>query len=716
MRSGRSDLDKLFNPGSVTVIGASAKEGSIGFSLIQNLQASGYAGEIFPVNHKYDDILGIRCYRTLEELPHPADLTVVAVPAEAVNGVVETACLAGARMFIIISSGFDEVGRHDLTHELLAVLKKHGARALGPNVFGVFCAKSSMNATFGPPQIRKGNVGLISQSGALGVALMGKSVTDSIGLSAVVSVGNEADISEGEALEYLGNDEGTEVIFMYMEGCREGRLFLDVASRVSRKKPIIIIKSGSSSRGALAAASHTGSLAGSDRVFSAAIRQAGVIRANDLTDAFNWTRALANLPLPEKTGTVIVTNGGGVGVMASDSAERHDVILNDDLEMLERIFRPTMPKFGSSKNPIDVTGQARNEEYGLALRASLEEDTIPSVVGLYCTPATMDVTRFAETAIKSTGELTGKKPFVFSIIGGSGVAEAINMLNAHNIPCYATPDEAMSSMGVLYRRWRWLGKEPAEPEKFDIDLGRIREIIDAAHGRNQSQLLESDCAEILRIAGLDFPKTAVAHSLNEALESAEKIGYPVVMKILSEDIIHKTEYGCVRLDLEDADEVRVAYETIMAEARRHFPKARIEGVTVTEMVKDATEMILGFSVDPSFGPVIMFGMGGIYVEVLKDVSFRVAPISRQECESMVKEINSYPVLAGARGKAFRDIPKAVDAISRISFIAANVSDILELDINPLMVMAKGHGCKVVDSRMTIRKNNINTVPDRGVHP
>jgi acetyl coenzyme A synthetase (ADP forming)-like protein len=706
-----SSLDTLFNPRSIAVIGASTREASIGYSLVQNLQCSGYAGEIFPVNQKYDEVLGIRCYKSLEDIPHPADLTIVAVPAEAVNSVVDGACKAGARMFIIISSGFDEVGRHDLTHELLAVLKKHGARALGPNVFGVFSAKACMNATFGPPDIRKGNVGLISQSGALGVALMGKSVSDSIGLSAVVSVGNEADISEGEALEYLGNDDATKVIFMYMEGCREGRLFLDVASRVSRKKPIIIIKSGSSSRGALAAASHTGSLAGSDRVFSAAIKQAGVIRANDLTDAFNWTRALANLPIPEKTGTVIVTNGGGVGVMAADSAERHNVALNGDLEMLERVFRPTMPQFGSSKNPIDVTGQARNEEYGMALKAALEEESIPSVVGLYCTPATMDVMRFAETAIQSTDMLTGKKPLVFAIIGGGCVSKAIGMLNEHNIPCYETPDEAMSSMGVLYKRLRWLQKEPGVPEGFDMNLGKIRAIIEAANSRNQSQLLESDCAEILRLAGLEFPKTEIARTMNEATEAAKRIGYPVVMKVLSEDIIHKTEYGCVKLDLEDDREVSVAYETIMAEARRHFPRARIEGVTVTEMVTDATEMILGFSEDASFGPVLMFGMGGIYVEVLKDVSFRVAPISRQECEAMVKEINSYPILMGARGKAVRDIPKAVDAISRVSYLASHTKDILELDINPLMVLAKGKGCKVVDSRMTIRKTN-NKVQDK----
>jgi len=284
------------------------------------------------------------------------------------------------------------------------------------------------------------------------------------------------------------------------------------------------------------------------------------------------------------------------------------------------------------------------------------------------------------------------------------------MVNDSGIPCYETPDEAVSAMGVLYDRAHWLREERGVPESFDMDIGAICSIIQNAQDRGQTQLLESDCADILRLAGLDFPQVEIARSIKEAVEVADRIGYPVVMKILSPQIVHKTEYGCVKLNLEDEREVRVAYETIMANARHHFPRAKLEGVTITEMITDATEMILGFSHDPSFGPVLMFGMGGIYVEVLKDVSFRVAPISRQECGNMVKEIASYPILAGARGKAIRDIPKVIDAIARISYLAVNTQDILELDINPLMVLATGKGCKVVDSRMTIRKKFNNKMP------
>lgn len=695
-------LKNLFNPESVAIIGASAIEDSIGYDLVHNLKLSNFRGEILPINPKYETILGDRCYKSIGELPHPPDLTIIAVPAVIVSKVVEDACKHGARMFVVISSGFKEVGRFDLENELVSVLKRYGARALGPNIFGVYSASSEMNATFGPPNVKPGNVGLISQSGALGIALMGKSVTENIGLSAVISMGNEADISEREALAYLGNDECTEAIFIYMEGCKNGREFMELASEVSKTKPIIIIKSGSSERGALAAASHTGSLAGSDKVFDAAIRQAGVLRAPTLNDAFSWLRILADMPLPKMEGTVILTNGGGVGVMATDSAEKYGVTLLDDPIMLEKVFRHSMPEFGSTKNPVDITGQGRNEQYGISLEAALMEESIPSVVGLYCTQATMDVSAFACTVANVVEKWKGRKPLSFSIIGGIGVSGAIKLLNDHSIPSFDTPDQAMSAMGAIYDRWRWLNTDFGVPEDFDMDLAAIQDIITKAQENGLTQLLESDCARILRMAGLDFPNTGPAENLEEALALADQIGYPVVLKVLSPDIIHKTEYNCVKLDLEDEQELRVAYEGIMAEAKHHFPQARIYGVTVTEMINDAMETIVGFSIDQSFGPVLMFGMGGIYVEVLKDVSFRVAPISRSEAMKMVKGIASYPILAGARGKKIRDVRSIIDAISRISYLSGHTDDILELDINPLMVLENGKGCKVVDSRMTIR--------------
>jgi len=695
-------LEKLFNPESVAIIGASTIKDSIGYDIVHNLKLSNYRGDIYPINPKYETVLGDKCYPSIGDLPYPPDLTVIAVPAAIVNKVIEEACEHGARMFVIISSGFGEVGRHDLENELRAILKRHGARALGPNVFGIYSASAEMNATFGPPNVKPGNVGLISQSGALGVALMGKSVTENIGLSAVISIGNEADITEREALAYLGNDERTHVIFIYMEGCKDGRHFMELAAEVSKRKPIIIIKSGSSARGALAAASHTGSLAGSDKVFGAAIKQAGALRADSLDDAFAWIRILADMPLPAQEGTVILTNGGGVGVIATDSAEKYGVPLLDNPNLLEEVFRPSMPQYGSTKNPIDITGQGRTEQYGISLEAALKEESIPSVVGLYCTQATMDVSAFAATVANVVEKWKGSKPLAFSLIGGIGVDEAIKLLNDHSIPCFDSPDLAMSAMGALYERWRWLNTDFGSPEEFDIDMAAVHDIIENSQNRGLTQLVESDCAEILRLTGLDFPETRVARNLSEALGMAGEIGYPVVLKILSPDIIHKTEFGCVRLDLEDEHELTVAYESIMAEVRRRMPRARIYGVSVTEMVTDAMETIIGFSVDQSFGPILMFGMGGIYVEVLKDVSFRVAPISRLESMRMVKDIASYPILAGARGKEMRDMNAIIDAISRLSYLAMRTKDILELDINPLMVLGKGKGCKVVDSRITIK--------------
>ncbi|MCK5038269.1 MAG: acetate--CoA ligase family protein [Thermoplasmata archaeon] len=697
-----TQMEKMFAPRSVAIIGASDRDGSIGHSLVKNLVNGGFEGDVFPINPRYPEVFGKKCYGSIKDIPIVPDLTLLAVPAEVSNATIKEACEHGCRMFINIASGFAEVGRRDLEWDMKETLAEYGARMLGPNVFGVYSAKASMNATFGPSVVKPGNVGLISQSGALGVALMGKTVTEGIGLSAVVSIGNKADISECEALEYLGHDDITEVIFLYLEGAKDGRRLMDIAKKVSKKKPIIAIKSGSSEKGALAAASHTGSLAGSDKIFTAALEQAGVLRALNLEDGFGWLRAMADLPIPEAEGMVIVTNGGGIGVISSDSAERYRVRMLDDTEMLEELFRPTMPSYGSTKNPIDITGQGQNKEYEMALDIALEDDRIPAIVGLYCQTATGDPTEIAEAAISSIKKSKKKKPIVFSMVGGKGIAESIAELNLAGIPSYASPDGAMSAMGALYKRYRRLKVEDEEPEDFQMDLEKIKSIIKNTWDKGMSNLTEDDCNLILKEAGLTFPSSAVAKNLEEAKKVANEIGYPVVMKILSPDILHKTEFGGVRLDLEDDEELEIAYESIMATVRNRFDKARINGVMITSMIKDATEMILGFSQDPSFGPVIMFGMGGIYVEILQDVAFRVAPISRKEIMGMIREISSYPILAGARGKNLRDIEALADAISRISYLSNHVPEIVELDINPLMAMDQGKGCLVVDSRMTIR--------------
>ncbi len=698
----KTQMDKLFAPSTVAVIGASGREGSIGYILVKNIVDGGFEGEVYPINPKYETVFDKKCYKSISQLPCVPDLTLLAVPAEVSNDTIREACEFGARMFINIASGFAEVGRRDLELDMKDILAEYGARMLGPNVFGVYSAKASMNATFGPSVVKPGNVGLISQSGALGVALMGKTVTEGIGLSAVVSLGNKADISECEALEYLGADDITDVIFLYLEGSKDGRRLMDIAKKVSKKKPIIAIKSGSSERGALAAASHTGSLAGSDKVFSAALEQAGVLRALSLEDGFGWLRAMADVPIPEVEGVVIITNGGGIGVISSDSAERYGVRMLDDSEMLEELFRPTMPSYGSTKNPIDITGQGLNKEYEMALDIALEDDRIPAIVGLYCQTATGNPLEIADAAISSIKKSGKMKPIVFSMVGGKGIAESLVKLNYAGIPSYTSPDGAMSAMGALYKRFRQLKRVEEEPEVFDMDIAMIKGIIKKTWDAGMSNLMEDDCNRILKEAGLKFPKSAVAKNLGEALEVAGEIGYPVAMKILSPDILHKTEFGGVRLDLEDEEELKIAYESIMASVRNRFDKARVNGVIITEMINDATEMILGFSQDPSFGPVIMFGMGGIYVEILKDVSFRVAPVSRNEVTGMIREISTYPILAGARGKNMRDIEALADAVSRISYLSVHVPEIVELDINPLMALDQGKGCVVVDSRMTIR--------------
>ncbi|HIC95831.1 TPA: CoA-binding protein, partial [Candidatus Bipolaricaulota bacterium] len=475
------------------------------------------------------------------------------------------------------------------------------------------------------------------------------------------------------------------------------------ARRVVRVKPIIAIKAGRSLKGARAAASHTGSLAGSDAVFSAAFEQAGILRAGSADEAFGWARALVALPLPQGRNTVIITNGGGIGVLATDAAEEQGLHLLDDLSLLERLFSPAIPEYGSLRNPIDLTGMATPREYRLALRAALDEERIHSIVLLYSMGAEQDPREFARAIIS---EYKKEKPLVVAMLGGAETAEAVRELNRARISAYEEPEEAVRALAALYR-WREYRERPArerEP-KLEVDWAGIREIIAGAREEGRLQLLEPEAKEILKILGLDTPRFRVAHSLKGVIAAAEEIGYPVVLKVISEEIIHKTEAGGIRLDLKSREEVEAAYKAMIAAVRRSHPQAPLRGVLVTEMAEDGTEVIIGASRDPSFGPILMFGLGGIYVEVLQDVVFRVAPLSRREAREMIEQIKAAALLRGVRGEPRKDPEALAEALYHVGMLVTEVSEISELDINPLRVMPEGKGCLVLDARMTITLGN-----------
>jgi acetyltransferase len=696
------DIQFLFEPRTVAVIGASHDPNKIGYKIVQNIVANGYTGKVYPVNPKGGEILGLPVSPTVRDIPEEIDVALIVVPAKAVFETVQQCASHGVKFAPIISSGFSEIGNLEEERKIVAYARAHGMRVLGPNIFGLYSVTPSLNATFGPREIPKGNVAIVTQSGALGVAMIGKAAVERMGLSAIISVGNKADIDEADLLEYLVPHSSTRVILMYIEGVKNGERLVRTLARASKEKPIVVIKAGRSKRGAVAAASHTGSLAGAAEVFDALMRQCGVLRAESIKEAFNWCKFLAISALPAGEETVIITNGGGIGVIATDACERYSVTLYDDLQILEKIFAPVTPEFGSTKNPIDLTGQATADHYDRALEAARLSETIHAVLALSCETALFDVTSFAPMIERSFRAFQqAKKPIVFSALGGEKTEQLTQTLRHQGVPIFADVTEAVSCLGALYEHDRYRRKPQEIPESLQIDADSLHRVIEGARRERRGFLLAHEAQELLRLAHIPVPQSALARTLDEAVRYAQEIGYPVVLKVVSRDILHKSDVGGVALDLDNAQEVSDAYSAILHNCRTHQPNAIIDGVEVAQQVQPGTQIIIGTRRDPSFGPILMVGLGGIYVEVMKDVSFRALPISRQEAFDMLKELKSYPVLLGVRGEEQRDIETIVDVMVRVGALLQACKEIADIEINPLIVYERGQGGIAVDARVLL---------------
>ncbi|HHC18855.1 MAG TPA: CoA-binding protein, partial [Euryarchaeota archaeon] len=518
-----------------------------------------------------------------------------------------------------------------------------------------------------------------------------------------ISIGNMADLNFSDFVEYLKDDNETKVITLYIEGVKDGRRFLEVSSETSKVKPIVALKAGLSQRGAAAAMSHTGSLAGSANVYKAAFKQAGIIMAEDLTDMFVKSNALALSPRMKGDNWVIITNGGGVGVLSTDAGEKYGIPLPDIPEELKNEFRKCMPEFGSPKNPVDLTGMATEKEYKEALKIALESDYIDGIVVLYCHTAHTDPLEIAKAVKEAIDESGGmKKPVIVSFIGGKEVYQALDWLKENKIPAYDAPELAVKALATIRHYTKWTERpliKPTPPE--DIDREKARKIIEKALSEGREWLFEDEAKELLAAYGVRVTRVAVAKSEDEAVEYAKKIGFPVVLKIVSPDVVHKSDVGGVKVDIKNEEEVRKAYNEIIENVKKHVPNARIEGILIQEMAPWGTEVIVGSTRDPQFGPTIMFGLGGIFVEILKDVTFRVAPIGADEAKEMVKEIRGYPIIAGARGHEPLDINALTDAIVRISWLVYENPEIAELDANPIFLYKEG--LMIADARVRVKR-------------
>jgi acetyl coenzyme A synthetase (ADP forming)-like protein len=697
--SPAASVHALFAPRSVVVIGASANPAKIGHQILENIVTGGYAGDIYAVNPKEGEICGVRTHSSVATIDEDLDVAVIAIPAPLVLSAVEQCGRRNVKHVVVVTSGFSEVGNIEGERQIVSVARAHGMRVLGPNVFGIYSAASSLNATFGPARILPGRVAIVTQSGALGIAMIGKTAVESLGLSALVSVGNKSDLDEADLLEYLVQDSVTRVILLYMEGVTSGDRLVSTLERVTREKPVVLIKSGRSKRGAMAAASHTGSLAGSDEVFDDIMRQCGVLRAESVSEAFRWVRFLSSAPSPAGRDAVIVTNGGGLGVLATDACETYGVALYDDQQALNEAFADSMPNFGSAKNPVDLTGQATVEDYARSLDVALEHPRMSAVIALYCETGLFDGDRFDALLRQVHEGYRGRKPVVFSLFGGEQIESTIYALRREGIPVFEDVYEAVSSLGALYRSCQRLNSTEETPGADDIDVASIREILEHVGSEGRGFLLAQEAARVAGCLGLQTPRSIVASDLAEAIRAAERIGYPVVLKIVSRDIVHKSDAGGVALDLQDENELIDAYQAILRSCQRYRPDAALAGVEVAEMVRPGVETIVGARQDPSFGPVVMFGLGGIYVEVMKDVAFRAAPIGFQTASELIADVRSYPLLLGVRGESRRDIDETARVLVRLSHLIAQCREITDIEINPLVVYDHGQGVTAADVRI-----------------
>jgi acetyl coenzyme A synthetase (ADP forming)-like protein len=694
-------LESFFNPQSVAVVGASRDPEKLGYAVLANLKDGGYSGKLYPINPKTDEILGLTAYPSVLDIPDPVDLAVVVIPYKFVPAVLEQCGQKGVPAVVVISAGFREAGREGLEREreLIEIAKNHSMRLIGPNCLGVIDTATPLNASFAAGMPPGGPIAFMSQSGALGTAVLDIAMAGRIGFSKFVSLGNKADVSEIDLLEAWGDDPDSNVILIYVEGVPDGQKFIEVARQVTRHKPVVAIKSGVTASGSRAVSSHTGSLAGSEAAYKAAFRQAGVIRAASMEAVFDYARAFAYQPLLQGDRIGIVTNAGGPGILATDALEHAGLEIPRLSRETVEALTDHLPGAASAANPVDVLGDAMADRYQHAIRLVLND---PNVDGMIVVVTPQAMTEIEETA-HAVGKMSQEsdKPVLACFMGEARIEAGVDLLWQYGVPNYPFPERAAAALAAMSAYRREQERPIFEVEPCETCIPRVRELFDQVRSEGRVSIGDAEARTVLESYGFTIPKSHLAETPEEAVNFADEIGYPVVLKLASPDILHKTDVGGVKLNLQSPDDVRDAFDLIVYRAGRYVPGARIWGCLVQQMVPVGREVLLGMSRDPQFGPLVAFGLGGIYVEALKDVSFRVAPFSHREADEMIREIRSYALLEGVRGEPPADHEAMVDALLRISQLVTDFPEIVELDINPLMVFEEGRGAMAIDMRLVL---------------
>lgn len=696
----KRNLDGLLFPRSVAVVGASATPGKVGHALFANVAS--FPGPVYAVNPKYREIMGRPCVPAISALPEPVDLAVIVIPAEGVVEALRECGKQGIKNAVVISAGFKECGAEGAKREqeLVRVAEEYGLNVLGPNVLGIISTRAGLNATFAPRGALPGHIAFMSQSGAFCTSVLDWAWKEKLGFSHFVSLGNKAVLDECDFLQAFAEDPETRVIVAYLEGIQDGPRFMAIAREVTREKPIVVLKAGRAEAGARAVSSHTGTMAGADHAYDAAFRQCGVIRARTVEELFDFAYILARQPFPKGRKIGIVTNAGGAGVMAADAAEWEGLTVARLREETLKALAEKVPEEAAIHNPVDVVGHATLEQYTAALELVMADPGVDLGVAL---SAPHPILRFSDLAhAVSKVQMHFGKPMAVSFMAGELGEEAEEILRRAGIPSFFDPARAVRALAVLAKYAEIRAKPRQEAPKLPADHEKVRKILAEARAKGRIRL-GLEAAEILSAYGIPFARGGLAKNAEEAGRIAQELGTTVALKIVSPEITHKTEVGGVRLNVSPKEADRVAWE-LLNSVRHRFPEAEIAGVYVQEMLPPGREVILGMVRDPTFGPLLMFGLGGIYVEVLRDVAFAVAPLSRGEAEELVDLICGKKLLYGVRGQPPVDLPGLLDMILRVGQLATESPEILELDLNPIICYPER--VVAVDVRLTIAEEEI----------
>lgn len=689
-------LKDFFTPKSIAIIGASSHPEKIGFSIVKNVLDGRFVGKIYPINPDCDNLLGLRCYPNVAAVKESIDLAIIAVPSAVVASVMAECGKKRIKYAIIISAGFAEAGPEGAKRQeaVAKVAKLYGVRVLGPNCLGVIDPVHRLNASFSINMPNKRNIAVVSQSGATCTAILDWANGNGVGFSHFVSLGNKLDLNENDFLDYYAQDPETKVVIGYLESISDPENFLEIAKRVTRKKPLILLKAGRGGRGEAAAASHTGALASDDEVIETAFREAGIIRAETLEDLFELATVFSDMNLPAGGKTLIITNAGGPAVMATDAVAKTKNLSFFELALEQKDVLSKVLPFGASvANPIDLLGDATSRTFEVVFKLLRGKHDADLKLVILTPQSSTDSIKIAEVIAKNS-----KGDVAVVLIGGPKFNEAKEILSKHRISTFLYPERAVFALDQLAFYGMYSRKKRTKETFAKVEPKVAERVL-----RKGAPYSDADLAKIFMAYGISMAGSKLTTNANEAIKTANEIGYPIVLKVTSPDILHKTEVGAVKLGIENNDDLRKSYQEVLRNAKKHYPKAKILGVTVYRMVRSNVEVALGAKRDPLFGPVIMFGLGGIYIEIFKDFRLGLAPVSLEKAAQMIRSIKSFEMLNGYRNGERFDFDALANAISGLSQLMIDFPQIAEVDVNPIRVNTDHHGILALDAKMIFEK-------------